>query len=74
VVLRSNTCPKCGGRMGQGYLPEYTQHHSRIVPHWIEGAPERGWFGLKVRGKRKLEVETWRCEKCAYLENYAPAP
>jgi hypothetical protein len=40
----------------------------------VEGAPERGWFRLlKLRGKRQLEVQTWRCTRCGYLESYAPS-
>jgi len=68
----SKSCPKCGGRMEQGFQLEYTHHHSMRIGEWIEGAPERGWFGLKIRGRRKLPIETWRCGRCAYLESYAP--
>ncbi len=41
---------------------------------WVEGEVERGWFGnVKARGQAPLQIETWRCDKCGYLENYAPA-
>ena len=70
--MLSKTCAKCGGRMAQGFIPEYTQHSSTKLEQWVDGAPERGWFGLKLRGKRKFQVETWRCERCYYLEAYAP--
>lgn len=58
--------------MEQGFVPEYTHHHSLRVEQWVEGVPELGWFGIKLRGKRKLPVETWRCERCHVLESYAP--
>ena len=68
----SKSCTKCGGRMEQGFVPE-AKDHSTKVEMWFEGAPERGWFGLKTRGRKKLPIETWRCGRCAYLESYAPA-
>jgi predicted nucleic-acid-binding Zn-ribbon protein len=69
----TKTCGKCGGRMAEGFTPEYTHHSSTKIEEWFEGAPERGWFGLKLRGKRRMAVETYRCERCGYLESYAPA-
>ncbi|MEO6151841.1 MAG: hypothetical protein ABIT09_01105 [Croceibacterium sp.] len=42
------------------------------VSNWLEGPPDKAWYGLRLRGKRKLPVETWRCTRCAYLESYAP--
>jgi len=42
------------------------------VGHWAEGAPEF-WFlrVLKMRGRRKLPIQSWRCTKCGLLESYA---
>lgn len=57
--------------MEQGFVPEATRH-SNGPNEWIEGAPEKSWMGLRLRGKRRLEVQTWRCQRCAYLESYAP--
>ena len=68
----SKSCPKCGGRMEQGFVPE-AKDHSTKVEMWVEGAPKKGWAGLKFRGLRRIEIETWRCGRCAYLESYAPA-
>lgn len=68
----SKACPKCGGRMEQGFLLELRDGNQKVVTDWIEGTPEKGWFGLaKIRGKRRLEVQTYRCQRCAYLESYA---
>ncbi len=67
----SKTCPKCGGRMDQGFVPE-AKDHSTKVEMWFEGAPEKRWYGLRTRGLRRLEIQTWRCGRCAFLESYAP--
>ena len=67
----SKSCPKCGGRMEQGFIPDSKQNGTKIT-EWVEGAPEKKWYGLVIRGKRKLAVESWRCGRCAYLESYAP--
>jgi len=68
----SKSCPKCGGRMEVGYVPE-AKDHSMKPEMWVEGAPQKAWWGgLKMAGKRKLTIETWRCGRCAYLESYAP--
>jgi hypothetical protein len=58
--------------MEAGFLLEQRDGNMRGVTEWIEGAPEKGWFGnVKVRGKRQLAVETHRCNRCGYLESYA---
>ena len=69
----SKSCPKCGGLMEQGFLLEQRDGNMKDATEWVEGAPEKGWFGsVKVRRKRQLAVETHRCTRCGYLESYAP--
>jgi len=64
-------CPKCQSSMKQGFVVDHT-YASRGVSTWIEGAPEKSiWVGLKTAGKKAFEVETWRCTRCGFLENYA---
>ena len=29
------------------------------------------WTGLKTRDKDKLDITTYRCRRCGYLESYA---
>ena len=59
--------------MEQGFLLDERDGNMKDVTDWVEGAPEKGWFGtVKVRGKRRLAVETHRCTRCGYLESYAP--
>ncbi|RYE02019.1 MAG: hypothetical protein EOP61_09635 [Sphingomonadales bacterium] len=69
--MRSNHCPKCQGSMIQGFVIEQSQGYP-AVDTWISGAPEKGWFGAKTKGRKKLEVQTWRCTRCGFLESYAP--
>ena len=69
----SKSCPKCGGRMEQGFVADATEHYTKVT-QWVEGAPQKSfWGGVKSRGKRKVPIESWRCGRCGYLENYAPA-
>lgn len=68
----SKSCPKCGARMERGFVPE-AKDHSTKVEMWVEGAPQKTWWGLDYKGSRRLEIETWRCGRCGYLESYAPA-
>jgi hypothetical protein len=64
-------CGKCGGGMQEGFQLD-SIHNSARVAHWAEGAPEF-WFLriLKLRGRRKIPIRTWRCSKCGYLESFA---
>ena len=46
---------------------------TRTVANWVAGEPERSiWTGLKLRGKSKVAVTSYRCRRCGYLESYAP--
>lgn len=57
--------------MEPGYIVD-EGHGTRTVAKWIAGEPERSmWTGLKTRGKAKLDVTTYRCRRCGYLESYA---
>ena len=71
--MPSGPCPKCGGRIEAGFLLEQRDGNMKGVTEWVEGAPEKGWFGaVKVHRKRRLAVQTQRCTRCGYLESYAP--
>jgi hypothetical protein len=68
---RSLTCPRCSGGMEPGYLVD-EGYGTRAVPKWIAGEPQKSmWTGLKLRGRDRLEVSTYRCRRCGYLESYA---
>jgi hypothetical protein len=60
--------------MAQGFILDHADGQQNKATAWVEGEPEKGWFGsIKTRGRRVLELESWRCEKCGFLDNYAPA-
>lgn len=52
--------------MDQGFVPEAKDHSK--VEMWVEGAPQKKWWGLSYKVSRPLEIETWRCARYAYLE------
>lgn len=56
--------------MERGFVLDYT-YGSRVASTWIEGAPEQGWTGVRLKGKRALQVEADRCSSCGFLEFYA---
>lgn len=71
MASRSLSCPRCGGSMDEGYIIDET-HGTMKRQAWAQGAPEYSfWFGLKLRGKKRLDVSTYRCGRCGYLESYA---
>jgi len=67
---RNSICPKCQGKMEEGVIGDVS-YNKTLASKWIEGIPEKGFFGLKVRGKRQFEVTSYRCISCGYLESYA---
>ena len=69
--MPQRNCPKCQGSMTEGFEVDHGHNGQRTVGSWVEGAPERGFFGLKVRNKKKFEIQTWRCGRCGFLESYA---
>ena len=72
--MRPSHCPKCQGTMTQGWTLDHTQG-GRKVGSWVEGVPERSvWVGVKLGAKKPIDIQTWRCNRCGFLESYAPAP
>jgi hypothetical protein len=64
--------------MSEGFVADRTHHSAAAVPIWVEGQPEGSvWTGLKLRGKPRAGIATWRCRRCGFLEHYAvdePSP
>jgi rubredoxin len=70
-MARSRTCPKCQASMVEGFVVDQTQG-GRAVSSWLDGAPHKSrWFGVRLKGKTPLEIATWRCASCGFLESYA---
>ena len=57
--------------MERGFVLDES-YGQRKPSRWIEGAPEYWIWNLKVRGKRQVEISSYRCTRCGYLESYAP--
>jgi hypothetical protein len=67
-----NQCPKCGGRMTQGFVVDFHQGGSRRVSSWVEGAPQKSfWHGTTAPDMKGLPIGTFRCEGCGFLESFA---
>ena len=68
---RSLACPRCSGSMEAGYILD--ESYGKVGSEkWVEGEPKFSiWTGLKLRGKERLPVTTYRCGRCGYLESYA---
>ena len=64
-------CPKCGGRMEEGFILEHV-NACRHVSRWVEGKPEISFFmGARVDGRVQLQIQSFRCVVCGLLESYA---
>jgi DNA gyrase inhibitor GyrI len=64
-------CPKCSGKMQQGFIIDRLDA-VRQVSTWVEGSPEKSfWMGLSLKGRKTIETQTFRCDKCGFLESYA---
>jgi hypothetical protein len=68
---RAPECPKCSRTMESGFVLDIT-HGAIVQSSWVEGAPIKSvWTGLKLKGRQRLPVTTYRCKKCGFLESYA---
>jgi len=46
-------------------------YNTTFASKWMEGIAEKGFFGLKGKGKKQIEITAYRCTSCGYLESYA---
>lgn len=67
-------CAKCRTRMEPGFVLDQT-YGANMQSAWVEGPPQTSFWtgGLKVRGRERIPVRTYRCPSCGYLESYASA-
>jgi hypothetical protein len=66
----SKTCHRCGGRMTEGFVLDHTQGGYKQST-WVEGPAEKSvWVGLKLKGRKKIPMTSYRCERCGLVENY----
>lgn len=68
----NKTCGKCGGTMAVGVIIGRS-HGASYPERWQKGeASVSKWWGLREDRKAQLDVQTWRCGRCGFLESYAP--
>jgi hypothetical protein len=59
--------------MTEGVVIDQSEN-GRGVAKCVEGPVEKSiWVGLKLKGKKQIETRTYRCNRCGFLESYAPA-
>jgi hypothetical protein len=64
-------CQRCGLPMEAGYLVDHG-HGAAYPTAWVEGVPKWShWVGLKLKGKTKMPVTTYRCPQCGRLDSFA---
>lgn len=57
--------------MEQGFVLDHS-HGAILQSLWVAGPVERSrWTGLRLKGREKVPIITWRCTRCGYLESYA---
>jgi len=56
--------------MEQGFLLDES-YGARKPSKWVEGLPKYRLWNLKVSGKRQIEIASYRCQRCGFLESYA---
>ena len=67
-----NACTKCGGRMSEGFVIDHGDYGSTSVSTWQGGPPRKSfWTGIKQSKDDQLEITSWRCDRCGFLESYA---
>ena len=64
-------CSKCGRKMEEGFIVDNT-YGGRRVSSWTAGKPEKSfWTGVSLKGKSPIDIATFRCAGCGFLESFA---
>ena len=67
-----SSCPKCNGSMTEGFIVDHGEYGIAHVGAFQPGQPHKSmWTGVKQKKKEQIEIATYRCNRCGYLENYA---
>jgi len=70
--MKEKTCSACGSGNVEGFLLDRHKGLDARPQEWVEGEPERGFLGLKLRGRRRGPVVARRCRKCGHLDLWVP--
>lgn len=69
--MAQHSCPKCQSSMQEGWTLD-NLHGGRAVSSWVEGEPQKSvWVGVKLENKKPIEIASWRCSRCGFIEQYA---
>jgi predicted nucleic-acid-binding Zn-ribbon protein len=65
-------CPKCKEEMEQGFIAD-SGHGKYFAQFWHSGLFKRSFWGgiAGAKSRKQVQVQTWRCTGCGYLEAYA---
>lgn len=68
----SDTCPKCQAKMCDGFVVDFA-NGVYLAAAWHPGQPIKSfWWGVKLRHTEMRQITANRCERCGFLEFYAP--
>jgi hypothetical protein len=57
--------------MEAGFVVDHT-HAGVAKPEWASGEPQYSiWTGVRLGGRTRHRVITYRCTRCGFLEAYA---
>ena len=60
--------------MSEYKMPEVPTGDAKgvVLGTWVEGDVETGFLGaVKLKGKTRRTITSYRCNSCGYLESYA---
>ena len=70
-VMSEPQCPKCQSVMEVGFVVDHT-YGSVAESEWASGEPAYSiWTGMKMKGRERHPVITYRCPRCGFMESYA---
>jgi hypothetical protein len=70
-AIMSRTCPQCQSNMSDGFIIDIG-YGGANVSSWQEGEPRKSrWLGVRPGDSPPVEITTWRCDRCGFLESYA---
>jgi hypothetical protein len=68
---QTKVCSKCSKQMEEGYISDQGAKSVHFSV-WVSGQPQKQFFGgLDLDGKTTINITTFRCMACGFLESYA---
>jgi rubredoxin len=69
--MSKTECPDCKLQMETGFIHDEV-YGGRKPASWISGEPEKSiWVGVKLKGKVRKVITSYRCPSCGYVKMYA---